>query len=125
MALGPTDVEIEVRAAGMNFKDILIAMGQISGNRLGIECAGIISRTGSEFGFAPGRRVAYCTLSGAYRTFVRADASQVPGLPDYTPFTDAAGIPLMFATAYYSLVEVARQHCCTARNKCRSLSGRV
>lgn len=39
----------------MDFKDILIAMGRISGNRLGIECAGVVSRTGSESGFAPGQ----------------------------------------------------------------------
>jgi NADPH:quinone reductase-like Zn-dependent oxidoreductase len=108
LALGPTEVEIEVRATGMNFKDILIAMGQISGNRLGFECAGIVRRAGSESGFEPGQRVTCCTLSGAYKTFVRADASWVFDLPDHVPFTGAAGIPLVFATAYYSLVEVSR-----------------
>jgi NADPH:quinone reductase-like Zn-dependent oxidoreductase len=108
LALGPTEVEIEVRATGMNFKDILIAMGQISGNRLGFECAGIVSRAGNASGFETGQRVTCCTLSGAYKTFVRADASWVFDLPDHIPFTDAAGIPLVFATAYYSLVEVAR-----------------
>lgn len=68
VALGPTGVEIEVRATVMNFKDIPIAMGQIPGNRLGFECAGIFSRAGSESGFEPGQQVACCTLSGAYKT---------------------------------------------------------
>lgn len=108
LPLGPTDVEIKVCSAGMNFKDIIIAMGQISGNRLGFECSGIVSRAGPQAGFAPGERVSCCTLSGAYKTFVRTDASWVIRLPDNVPNADAASIPLVFATAYYSLVTVAR-----------------
>ncbi|QKX53295.1 uncharacterized protein TRUGW13939_00373 [Talaromyces rugulosus] len=108
LPLGPTDVEIKVSSTGLNFKDIIIAMGQISGNRLGFECSGIVSRAGPQAGFAPGERVSCCTLSGAYKTFVRTDASWVIRLPDNVPYADAASIPLVFATSYYSLVTVAR-----------------
>ncbi|KAL7914426.1 hypothetical protein GGI35DRAFT_490696 [Trichoderma velutinum] len=50
--LQPHEVEVDVKAVGMNFKDVLIAMGivegrPIEGNNLGCECAGIVRSVGS------------------------------------------------------------------------------
>ncbi|ORX86871.1 ketoacyl-synt-domain-containing protein, partial [Basidiobolus meristosporus CBS 931.73] len=61
------EVEIEVKAAGLNFRDITVAMGVLTDNFLGCECSGVISRVGAN---APsnlkvGTRVATWIL-GAY-----------------------------------------------------------
>lgn len=106
--LGPTDVEIEVEASGVNFKDILIALGRLAGDTLGFDCAGFVSRGGPESGYRPGDRVCACTTTGGYKTFVRTDASAVITVPENLSFNLAAGIPIVFSTVYYSLVTVAR-----------------
>ncbi|KAI1365305.1 polyketide synthase [Xylaria arbuscula] len=77
--LNPDDIEIEVRASAINFRDIA----------LGDECAGLVTAVGSNVnGFG----------IGAHSTFLQGDMS----------FTSAASLPLILTTAYYALVEVAR-----------------
>lgn len=57
-ALSPTDVEIAVKAVGLNFKDIMISMGQTQSHALGLDCSGVVSRVGSEVkNIKPGDRV--------------------------------------------------------------------
>ncbi|KAL8894713.1 MAG: hypothetical protein Q9192_004102 [Flavoplaca navasiana] len=105
--LGPTDVEIEVQASGVNFKDILIALGRLAADHLGFDCAGFVSRAGPESGYCLGDRVCACTITGGYKTFVRTDASAVITVPETLSLNLAAGIPIVFNTVYYSLVTVA------------------
>ena len=105
--LKPTEVEIEVRASGVNFKDVLIALGQLAASVLGSECSGIVVRAGPESGYRSGDAVCACTTTGGYKNFVRTDASAVIRLPDTLSLNAAAGIPIVFATAYYSLVLIA------------------
>lgn len=105
--LGPTDVEIEVKASGVNFKDILIALGRLAADHLGFDCAGFVSRAGPETGYCPGDRVCACTITGGYKNFVRTDASAVITVPERLSLNLAAGIPIVFNTVYYSLVTVA------------------
>ena len=47
-APGPGEVEIRVRAAGLNFRDVLNALGLLSGEAgpIGLECAGEVVRLG-------------------------------------------------------------------------------
>ena len=105
--LGPTEVEIAVKAAGVNFKDVLTALGQMPANVIGYECSGVVARAGLKSGYHTGEEVCACTASGSYKTFVRADASAVMKVPNGMPLRTAAGIPNVFATAYYSLVVLA------------------
>ncbi|KAL7798706.1 putative polyketide synthase [Trichoderma afarasin] len=54
-----SQVEIEPRAVGMNFKDVLVAMGIVEGYKpgLGIECSGIVRKVGNNVqGLSPGDR---------------------------------------------------------------------
>ena len=105
--LKPTEVEIEVRASGVNFKDVLIVLGQLAASVFGSECSGIVVRAGPESGYRSGDAVCACTTTGGYKTFVRTDASAVIRVPDTMSLDAAAGIPIVFATAYYSLVMIA------------------
>ncbi|RFU78582.1 polyketide synthase [Trichoderma arundinaceum] len=108
MPLGPLDVEIKVACTGMNFKDVVIAMGQVPSPYLGVECSGTISRVGSRVGsLKVGDRV--CAMSlGAYGTYSRCLASSAAVIPDGMSFKVAASIPVVYCTAYYGIMDLAR-----------------
>lgn len=108
-ALGPDELEIEVRAVGVNFKDVLVSLGQVAETDIGVECAGVVTRVGAgaERGFGVGDRVA-CAMQGAYRTYGRCAMSRVVRLPADMDFATGAALLIVFATAYYCLVNVAR-----------------
>ncbi|KAI0398130.1 polyketide synthase, partial [Xylariaceae sp. FL0594] len=104
------EIEIEVRASAINFRDIAVSMGIIDDYKLGDECAGLVTAVGSEVeDFSIGDHVvAWRPGQGAHRTLVRNPASLCYKLQGTMSFTDAAALPLILTTAYYALVEVAR-----------------
>jgi acyl transferase domain-containing protein len=110
--LSDTEVEIEIRAVGLNFRDLMIAMGEHTAYSMGSEAAGIVSRVGSKVvDFAPGDRVVYiCGLDhvGCMHTYGRLDQSTVAKVPDGLSLEMAAGLPVVYATVIYSLRETAR-----------------
>jgi len=107
-SLAPHEVLIEIHAIGLNFKDCLTVLGRIDSDVLGSDCAGIVARVGEECQeFQQGDRVFACVLN-SYRTFARANSSQVIKMPDAMTFAEGASIPTAFLTAYYSFHEVAR-----------------
>ena len=102
------EVEIEVKATSMNFKDIMVAMGQLSQPYIGVEGAGIISAVGSKVtDLVVGDRV--CAMSeGAYSTYARCLGTSAQKISDSMSFVDASTIPVIYCTAYYSLFELGR-----------------
>lgn len=104
--LADDEVEIQVFAMGMNFKDCLIALGQVDGVGLGNETAGIVSRCGQAVPFQVGDRVCMSTTEG-FKTFARSKYHCVCKLPADMSFTTAAAIPTQFVTAWSGLVEIA------------------
>ncbi|KAF2088078.1 polyketide synthase [Saccharata proteae CBS 121410] len=106
--LGDNEIEIQVAATGMNFKDVVIAMGQLSGSYLGFECSGVVSRLGRGVSdFAIGDRV--CAMSeGGYSTFTTCRATSAVKLRDDISFPIAASVPVVYCTAYYGLFELGR-----------------
>ena len=101
------EVEIKVESVGVNFRDCLTALGQIDTTSFGFECSGCISRVGSDCEFKIGDRVASLSTN-TYRTFARSPVECVVKIPDSMSFTEASCLPLVFATAWYSLCDVAR-----------------
>ncbi|KAJ0161416.1 Lovastatin diketide synthase LovF [Colletotrichum tanaceti] len=115
--LADDEVEFEVRAVGMNLRDVMLAKGQIpeadNKHALGVEAAGVVTRVGSGVSAAarlrPGDRIAALTIKhGAYATRTRTTAANVMPMPPNMSFEDASTLPLAYCTAYYSLVEQAR-----------------
>ncbi|RFU76193.1 polyketide synthase [Trichoderma arundinaceum] len=108
VSLGDNQVEIEPRAVGMNFKDILVAMGIVEGYKpgLGIECSGIIRKAGRGVnGLSPGDRV--MTIGhGCFATTFISDADLVVKIPDNLSFEEAATVPCVYATAIHSLINL-------------------
>ncbi|GAB1212188.1 hypothetical protein ATERTT37_001318 [Aspergillus terreus] len=110
--LQPDELEIEVKASALNFRDIAASMGIIDDFKLGDECAGVVLRVGSNVSstdFAVGDRVvAWRPGQGAHRTILRNPACLCYRLQGQMPFSVASSIPLVLTTAYYSLVDTAR-----------------
>ncbi|KAB8221196.1 hypothetical protein BDV33DRAFT_202677 [Aspergillus novoparasiticus] len=106
--LPESHVEIQVEYIGLNFKDVMTAMGQMSKDTLGNECSGIVTRVGGDVeGLAKGDRVC-AVCEGAFATSVSCPATSVWRVPDSMDLKTAATIPLIFCTAYYSLFDLGR-----------------
>ncbi|KAF2768961.1 reducing type I polyketide synthase, partial [Teratosphaeria nubilosa] len=101
-------VEIETRAFGLNFRDVMVAMGQLDSDRMGFECSGVVTRVGARCkSFSVEDRV--CGLTrGDWATKNRVHESSVVKIPDSMSFEVAASLPVAFVTAYYSLFDIAR-----------------
>ncbi|KAI0540917.1 polyketide synthase PksD [Xylaria digitata] len=106
--LGLADVEIEVKAWALGFRDIFGALGRLDENEFGTDCAGIVSRVGPRCTtLRPGDRV--CTSQfGCMRTYVRATESDFIRIPDSLSLEEACGVINPGMTALYSLIDVAR-----------------
>nr|ALQ32923.1 putative polyketide synthase [Fusarium redolens] len=107
--LGPDEVQIEARAYGVNFKDVLIALGQMPpATQMTGEIAGVITAVGSNVSsHKTGDRVTALFVTPLGNQ-VRVNSKNVVAVPDSVSFTDAASIPLIFVTAWYCLNQVAR-----------------
>ncbi|PBP26113.1 polyketide synthase [Diplocarpon rosae] len=108
LPLLPDEVEIEVKATGLNFRDVMVCLGQIPDEKLGFEASGLVRRVGSGVTrFQRGDAV--CVLGhGAHRTLFRSKDLFCQHKPAEMSFEEAAGLPLVHATAYHALVNVGR-----------------
>ncbi|WP_254878880.1 type I polyketide synthase [Streptomyces sp. NA04227] len=107
-ALGVNEVRIGIRAAGLNFRDVLIALGTYPGEApLGSEAAGVVLEVGSEVtDLAPGDRV-FGLVPDAFGPLAIADRRTVVPMPNSFSFAEAAALPVVYLTAYYGLVDLA------------------
>ncbi|WP_394297892.1 SDR family NAD(P)-dependent oxidoreductase [Streptomyces globisporus] len=102
-------MRIAVRAAGLNFHDVVLALGMIEEDRdqFGYEAAGVIVETGPGVtGLRPGDRVTGLVRDG-FGPLAVADARLVAPVPAGWTFAEAAAVPVAFLTAYYGLVDLA------------------
>ncbi len=104
----PGEVRVAVRASGLNFRDVLIALGMYPERaRLGGEGAGVVTAVGEGVtGLAPGDRV-LGMFTGGFGTYALADARMLAPLPSGWTFEEAAAVPIVFLTAYYGLRDLA------------------
>ena len=86
----------------------MISLGQIAGDCLGSEFAGVVTKVGRNVGHVkPGTRV--CGFGNAtFRQKLRTRDDLVVELPDEIDLTTAAGIPTVYCTSYHALFNVAR-----------------
>ncbi|WP_430523586.1 beta-ketoacyl synthase N-terminal-like domain-containing protein, partial [Streptomyces qinglanensis] len=108
--LGEHEVRVDVRAAGVNFRDVLISLGTYPGAesaRMGSEGAGVVTEIGPGVtGVALGDRV--MGLGGDwFGSSVVVDERVVVGVPEGWSFVEAASVPVAFVTAFFALVDVA------------------
>jgi acyl transferase domain-containing protein/acyl-CoA synthetase (AMP-forming)/AMP-acid ligase II/NADPH:quinone reductase-like Zn-dependent oxidoreductase/acyl carrier protein/ubiquinone/menaquinone biosynthesis C-methylase UbiE len=106
---GPGQVEIQVAFAGLNFRDVLNAMDLYPGDAgpLGGECAGTVIAVGPGLsGFRPGDRV-IAIAPASFADHVVVDAQLVVPVPASLSLEAAATIPIAFATAWHTLIQLA------------------
>jgi phthiocerol/phenolphthiocerol synthesis type-I polyketide synthase C len=116
-APGPGEVTVDVHAAGLNFRDVMWAMGLLpeealidgfAGPTFGLECAGIVRAVGADVeGLAVGDRVAGFAPA-SLSTQVTTAAHAVTRIPPETSFAAAATIPVTFVTSIYALGTLAK-----------------
>ena len=109
-APGPGEVEIEVRAAGINFRDVLNTLGMVPGARdvLGAECSGVVVAVGEGVsGLLPGDEIV-ALAEDSIATHVTTPAGMVLRKPTGISFAEAVTVPNAFLTAAVSLLDIAR-----------------
>ncbi|MFC5153872.1 type I polyketide synthase [Streptomyces amakusaensis] len=106
--LEPGQVRVAVRAAGVNFRDVLNVLGMYPGEVLvGGEAAGVVVETGPGVSrCAVGDRV-MGFFDGAMGPLAVTDERLVAQVPHGWNFAQAAAVPIAFVTAYYGLVDLA------------------
>ncbi|RCG15239.1 SDR family NAD(P)-dependent oxidoreductase [Streptomyces diacarni] len=106
--LGEGQVRIAVRAAGVNYRDVLIALGMYPGEEsIGGEGAGVVTEVGAGVrGLRVGDRV-MGLIPGAMGPVAVADHRLVRRVPAGWSFAQAAAVPVVFLTAYYGLADLA------------------
>jgi acyl transferase domain-containing protein/NADPH-dependent curcumin reductase CurA len=103
-------IRIQIRVSGLNFRDVLNALGMYPGEAgpLGWEAAGVVLETGPGVnGLRVGDRV-MGMVSGAFGPVAVVDSRLVAQIPPTMTFAEAASIPIVFLTAYYGLVDLAQ-----------------
>ncbi|MCX6043715.1 MAG: acyltransferase domain-containing protein, partial [Chloroflexi bacterium] len=106
----PDEVEIQVQASGLSFRDILDALGLYPGDAgpLGAECAGSVVAVGADVTqFAVGDAILALT-SGSFSRYVTVSTTKVMHNLATLSAVEAATIPAAFLTAYYGLHKLAQ-----------------
>jgi NADPH:quinone reductase-like Zn-dependent oxidoreductase/acyl carrier protein len=101
-------IRVGICAAGLNFRDVLIALGVYPGEAApGSEGAGVVMEVGPQVeDLAVGDRV-MGLFAGSFGPVAVTDRSWVVPVPDGWSFATAASVPIVFLTAYYALVDLA------------------
>ena len=115
--LGAHDVEIEVAAAALNFRDVMVTLGLLPsssfersalGRTVGLEASGVVRRAGAEVRtcrvgdavvFTQGGCIANRVVVKDYLVFVK---------PEALSMEQAGSVLSVYVTAYYSLIHLAR-----------------
>ncbi len=111
---GPGQVLVDVRAAGLNYPDLLIIQGRYQMQPdlpfvPGAEAAGVVAAVGDGVAnVAPGDRVAVTPPVGAFAEQVVAPATHVMPIPPSLSFEQAAGFSIAYGTSYHALQQRAQ-----------------
>lgn len=114
--LGPQEIEVQPKATGLNFRDIMYVMGLLpdeavengfAGASLGLEFSGVVTRIGGQVsGFAPGDAVMGFG-SSCFASHVVTTPGALTLKPEKWSFEAAATVPTVFFTVYYALRQLA------------------
>jgi polyketide synthase 12 len=110
-------VEIEVRASGLNFKDVMNVMGLLSdeavdggvaGKKLGLECSGVVVAVGNEVSSLKVGDEVMAWSSESFAGYTITDESCVVAKPSTLSFEEAASVTVTYLTAYYAMNYLGR-----------------
>ena len=101
------EIEVAVKAIGVNFLDLLLALGSIKDDAFCSECSGIVSQVGGDCRLKPGERIVV-GHSNPFCRSVHRNEFMALRIPDEMTYVEIAAIPINFMTVYRALIEVAR-----------------
>ena len=110
---GDNDVLIDVKAAGLNFPDVLIIQNKYQTKPdlpfiPGGECSGVVAAVGKNVTrLKPGDKVISMGAHGAFCSRIAANQNSVFPMPEGLSFEQAAGISITYFTSYYALKQRA------------------
>ncbi|MEO3756611.1 beta-ketoacyl synthase N-terminal-like domain-containing protein, partial [Streptomyces sp. B6B3] len=106
--LEPGEVRLSVRAAGLNFRDVIASLGMYPEEvSIGSEAAGVVVETAPDVtDLAPGDRV-FGIVNGSVGPLSVAVRKQLARVPEGWTFAQAATMPVVYLTAYYGLIDLA------------------
>lgn len=112
-APGPGQVVVRVRAAAVNFPDVLLIAGKYQVQipvpfTPGSELAGEVVAVGEGVELRPGDRVSGTSFVGAFAEQALLSAAGVTPMPDGVDYAAAAGFGVTYRTAYHALRSVAQ-----------------
>ncbi len=114
---GADEVEIDIKASALNFRDIMLSMGLLSsdaisgglfGRTMGLECAGVVTATGKDVKHIKVGDQVMATAPSCLAKYAYPKAYHVVKKPENISFIEAATLPVVYVTAYYSLVYQCR-----------------
>ncbi len=102
---GPGEVEIRVHATGLNFRDVLKALGVYPGDMsfFGDECAGEVVAVGEGVEHLHVGDHALGIVANGFSSYLTTRADFMVHMPENMSFEEAATIPITFLTAHYGL----------------------
>jgi NADPH2:quinone reductase len=106
---GPGEVVVSLKAASVNFPDVLIIQNKYQFKpplpfSPGSELAGVLKEVGSGVqGWRPGDKVMAFTTYGAFAEEVKTEAGRLLRIPDAMSFTQAAAFVLTYGTTDHAL----------------------
>ncbi|KAK7997611.1 hypothetical protein PG989_005651 [Apiospora arundinis] len=105
---GEGEILVETRAAGLNFKDLLISLGVLLNERpMGLEGSGVVTEVGPGVqDFVVGDRVLYFG-SGCFSTHLKLPEKLCAKLEDSISFEMGAALPAVYTTAYMAITELS------------------
>jgi len=110
---GPNQVQVDVKACGINFADIAVRLGLYGVAKglyplcPGLEFSGVVREVGDGITeFSPGQKVFGATRFGAYTTLINCPPEHLWPMPEGWDFERGATFPVAYLTAYYALYQV-------------------
>ncbi|MBI3136505.1 MAG: SDR family NAD(P)-dependent oxidoreductase [Bacteroidetes bacterium] len=116
------EVEVQIKASALNFRDIMIAMGLLSddavegglfGKTFGLECAGVVTAVGTNVKNIKTGDEVMATAPSCLGGFAYPKALHVVQKPKHLNWSEAASLPVVYTTAYFSLI----YHCRLAKGE--------
>lgn len=116
-APGAGEIEVRVRATGLNFRDVMYAMGLLpeealeggfAGPSLGLECAGDVVAVGPDVTDIKRGDAVFCFGSECFGRYVTTKATAAAVKPAEWSYEAAATVPTTCFTAYYALKHLAK-----------------
>lgn len=111
------EVEVKIKASALNFRDIMIGMGLLSdaavvgglfGKTFGLECAGVVASVGKNVTNVKVGDEVMATAASCLGGFAYPKACHVVQKPKNINWNEAASLPVVYTTAYFSLVHHCR-----------------